>query len=168
MSPLLIEDFLSTFSLHFLFLEFIDLLLNFYPNLAKHNCLNCIMGTSQSLVIKTNILNYRLKAIQAHSRWTTGQYSCTTPCWTHSDPLYCSLGLTLGFSCSPLIHIQNAKSEASFVTPIISSDVIYSLSLSIYGKNSTHAMIFKSFLLKIINLVVIHPIWLYHGLKKWI
>ncbi|KAL5641883.1 hypothetical protein ACJX0J_000752, partial [Zea mays] len=27
-------------------------------------------------------------------------------------------------------------------------DVIYSLSLSIYGKNCTHAMIFKSFLLK--------------------
>ncbi|KAL5642464.1 hypothetical protein ACJX0J_000200, partial [Zea mays] len=36
-------------------------------------------------------------------------------------------------------------------------DVIYSLSLSIYGKNCTHAMIFKSFLLKIIN--SIHPIW---------
>ncbi|KAL5657586.1 hypothetical protein ACJX0J_030749, partial [Zea mays] len=35
-------------------------------------------------------------------------------------------------------------------------DVIYSLSLSIYGKNCTHAMIFKSFLLK---MVVIHPIW---------
>ncbi|KAL5642497.1 hypothetical protein ACJX0J_004122 [Zea mays] len=43
-------------------------------------------------------------------------------------------------------------------------DVIYSLSLSIYGKNCTHAMIFKSFLLKIIN--SIHPIWLYHGLEK--
>ncbi|KAL5645099.1 hypothetical protein ACJX0J_002364 [Zea mays] len=40
-------------------------------------------------------------------------------------------------------------------------DVIYSLSLSIYGKKlkkETHAMIFKSFLLKkIIN--SIHPIW---------
>ncbi|KAL5644896.1 hypothetical protein ACJX0J_001748 [Zea mays] len=43
-------------------------------------------------------------------------------------------------------------------------DVIYSLSLSIYGKNCTHAMIFKSFLLKIIN--SIHPIWLYHGLEN--
>ncbi|KAL5676432.1 hypothetical protein ACJX0J_012563 [Zea mays] len=56
-------------------------------------------------------------------------------------------GLPYGYN----IPKTSELSEASFLTPRISSDVIYSLSLSIYGKNYTHAMIFKSFLLKIIN-----------------
>ncbi|KAL5654492.1 hypothetical protein ACJX0J_033811, partial [Zea mays] len=39
--------------------------------------------------------------------------------------------------------------------PNLPKDVIYSLCLSIYGKNCTHAMIFKSFLLMIINSVLL-------------
>ncbi|KAL5645763.1 hypothetical protein ACJX0J_002175 [Zea mays] len=62
-----------------------------------------------------------------HSRWTTGQYSCTTPCcftvpwdWLWAFPAQLREG-----GQSPLV------------------DVIYSLSLSIYGKiiNSIHPFV---------------------------
>ncbi|KAL5677332.1 hypothetical protein ACJX0J_013463 [Zea mays] len=73
-------------------------------------------------------LTLMARAIQA--RWTTCQYSCTTPCWVKASLLIQFFILTL-------------KNESN-----LPKDVIYSLSLSIYGKNCTHAMIFKSFLLK--------------------
>ncbi|KAL5644126.1 hypothetical protein ACJX0J_004677 [Zea mays] len=53
--------------------------------------------------------------------------------------------LLLRVKASLLIQffILTLKNESN-----LPKDVIYSLSLSIYGKNCTHAMIFKSFLLK--------------------
>ncbi|KAL5646618.1 hypothetical protein ACJX0J_003264 [Zea mays] len=57
--------------------------------------------------------------------------------------LYCSLGLAWAFPAQLREGGQSPLNESN-----LPKDVIYSLSLSIYGKNCTHAMIFKSFLLK--------------------
>ncbi|KAL5646558.1 hypothetical protein ACJX0J_000237 [Zea mays] len=79
----------------------------------------------------------RFPAIQARGRWTTGQYSCTTPCVTIWALFTVPWDWLWAFP---------AQLREGGQSPLV--DVIYSLSLSIYGKNCTHAMIFKSFLLK--------------------
>ncbi|KAL5646374.1 hypothetical protein ACJX0J_004401 [Zea mays] len=101
---------------------------------------------------------WRAQAIQAPKGVVdgqTGQYSCTTPCWKSSNDLQQkgSDPHTKGVTIWALFTVPwdwlwafPAQLREGGQSPLV--DVIYSLSLSIYGKNCTHAMIFKSFLLK--------------------